>query len=207
MIQDPGLLAKVWNGVLLTPFWEWVGVVTSVAYVILAAKRSIACWIFALISSACYVYLCFSAKLYIETMLQGFYFAMGILGWILWYRLQPVEQEIKTWGLRYNLLNILLSGILTCVLGFIFSRYTNQASPYMDAFVTSFCLSATLMITKKVHEGWIYLIVIDFVSIFLYAGRDLYLSSLLYIMYTLIAVFGWIEWYGKFKDSKLEIGN
>lgn len=135
-------------------------------------------------------------------MLQVFYFGMGVLGWVLWNESETGPEEIKTWGIPLNLLNILLSGILTLALGYIFKSYTDQASPYMDAFITSFSLSATFMITKKVHEGWIYLIIIDFLSIFLYAGRDLYLSCFLYIMFTIIAIFGWIEWFRKFR--KLE---
>ncbi len=206
MIQEISIWIKVWQGILATSVWEWLAVVTSVIYVVLAAKRSILCWIFALLSSALYIYICFSAKLYIETMLQVFYFGMGVLGWVLWNKIDDGPEEIQTWGISKNALNILLSGLLTVLLGFIFDRYTDQASPYVDAFITSFCLSATFMITKKIHEGWIYLIVIDFVSIFLYAGRDLYLSSFLYIMFTVIAVFGWIEWFRKFRSTERVIG-
>lgn len=197
------LLEKIAQGILQTPFWEWVGVITSIAYVILAAMRNILCWSFALISSACYIYLCFSANLYIDTLLQAFYFATGVLGWIFWHRsAREEESKVTTWGFKDNLFNILASGVLTVSLGYIFDRFTLQASPYTDAFVTCFSLSATLMITKKVHEGWIYLIIVDFVSIFLYAGRDLYMTSLLYVMYTVIAVFGWWGWYASFKTSR-----
>lgn len=197
----------LWQGILATSIWEWLAVATSVIYVILAAKRMILCWTFALISSALYVYICFISRLYIESMLQVFYFGMGILGWVLWNESEKGTGEIKTWGISNNLLNILFSGLLTISLGLIFQKFTDQASPFTDAFVTSFSLTATYMITKKIHEGWIYLIIIDIISIFLYASRDLYLSSFLYIMFTIIAVFGWWSWFRKFmKSSLLEEG-
>lgn len=182
------------NAIFQTTIWEWTAVVTSVLYVVLAAKRLIVCWIFALISSALYVYICFISKLYIETFLQSFYFGMGILGWIFWSKSAGEKEEIKTWGLKLNLLNVFLSGILTLSLGLYFKYNTDQASPFLDAFVTAFALSATLMITKKAHEGWIYLIVVDILSIYLYATRDLYLTSMLSILYTIIAIFAWISW-------------
>lgn len=194
---------QILRAIIQTSIWEWFAVATAIFYVILAAKRLILCWLFALISSALYVYICFISKLYIETFLQVFYFGMGVLGWILWNKSSAENNEIKTWGIRLNLINIILSGILTFGLGYYFKLNTNQASPFLDAFVTSFALSATLMITKKVHEGWAYFIVVDLVSIYLYASRELYLSSFLSIVYTILAIFGWLAWLKAMKKESL----
>lgn len=192
---------ETWREILNTSIWEHLAVLTSVLYVIFAAKRWIICWIFALLSSAIYFYLCFYSQLYIESVLQVFYFVMGIVGWILWHQPQKTN-DVQTWGLKINLMNVLLSAVLTVLLGYIFKTYTDQASPFLDAFIFSYCLSATYMITKKVHEGWIYLIMIDILSIYLYGSRGMYLSSVLYIIYTIIAIFGWMDWYKQFKTDK-----
>ena len=192
---------QILRAIIQTSIWEWFAVATAIFYVILAAKRLILCWLFALISSALYVYICFISKLYIETFLQVFYFGMGVLGWILWNKSSAENNEIKTWGIRLNL--IILSGILTFGLGYYFKLNTNQASPFLDAFVTSFALSATLMITKKVHEGWAYFIAVDIVSIYLYASRELYLSSFLSIVYTILAIFGWLAWLKAMKKESM----
>ena len=194
---------QILRAIIQTSIWEWFAVATAIFYVILAAKRLILCWLFALISSALYVYICFISKLYIETFLQVFYFGMGVLGWILWNKSSAENNEIKTWGIRLNLINIILSGILTFGLGYYFKLNTNQASPFLDAFVTSFALSGTLMITKKVHEGWAYFIVVDLVSIYLYASRELYLSSFLSIVYTILAIFGWLAWLKAMKKQSM----
>lgn len=194
---------QILRAIIQTSIWEWFAVATAIFYVILAAKRLILCWLFALISSALYVYICFISKLYIETFLQVFYFGMGVLGWILWNKSSAENNEIKTWGIRLNLINIILSGILTFGLGYYFKLNTNQASPFLDAFVTSFALSATLMITKKVHEGWAYFIAVDIVSIYLYASRELYLSSFLSIVYTILAIFGWLAWLKAMKKESM----
>lgn len=198
------ILNNIGSAIASTSFWEWAGVVTAVVYVILAARRNILCWTFALISSAVYIYLCFISKLYIDSILNLFYFIMGILGWVFWNR-ETTAQPIRTWGIGPNVINILLSGLLTLLLAYIFKTWTDQANPYTDAFIFAYCLSATYMITKKVHEGWLYLIAIDFASIFLYANRGLYLSSLLYVAYTVIAIFGWIAWYKLYRSSKYNL--
>lgn len=201
----PSVFQQLLKAIIQTSIWEWFAVATAILYVILAAKRLILCWLFALISSALYVYICFISKLYIETFLQVFYFGMGVLGWILWKKSSKEKNEIKTWGIRLNLVNIILSGILTLGLGYYFKLNTDQASPFLDAFVTSFALSATLMITKKVHEGWSYLIVVDIVSIYLYASRELYMTSMLSLVYTIIALFAWISWLKVRKMSNLTL--
>jgi len=195
---------RIWTEIAATSVWEWLGVITAVIYVILAARRSILCWIFALASSAIYIYLCFSAQLYIDSMLNLFYFIMGIAGWIFWNR-ETEAQPVSTWGIGKNVVNIVLSGLLTLVLAWVFKTWTDQANPYTDAFIFAYCLSATYMITRKVHEGWIYLIAVDFASIFLYANRGLYLTSFLYVMYTVIAVFGWIAWYRLYKARRSQL--
>jgi len=55
-------------------------------------------------------------------------------------------------------------------------------------------ISATWMITKKILENWIYFIVIDLAMVGIYFNRTLYLSSLLFLLYALFAVIGYIKW-------------
>ena len=57
------------------------------------------------------------------------------------------------------------------------------------------------MITKKVLENWLYWIVIDVVSIYLYFNRDLHLTSLLFMLYTIIAIFGYFAWLKRMKGD------
>lgn len=203
---------------LATSLWEWLAVATGIVYVILAARRIMLCWLFAFISSAIYIYLCLSYQLYIETALQFFYVMMAVVGWYSWRKdsflsaasksdvLDVIEvpvKEIKTWNLNKHLVNIVLSGIIAFLLGFMFDLYTDQANPYMDAFTTVFSLATTFMVTQKILENWIYWIIIDLVSIVLYYNRGLQLTAVLYGLFTILAIAGFIAWYGKFKRQKL----
>ena len=185
-----------------TSLLEWLAVLTGTLYVILISYKQIIAWLFALISSLLYVYICFNYQLYLESFLQFFYVAMAIYGWLNWKKEINTTTIIK-WPIKNHLINIGLSSILTLILGFTFSKFTNQANPFTDAFTTVFSLTATFMVTKRVLENWIYWIIIDGVSIFLYSSRALYLTSVLFFIFTLIAVFGYIKWKREFKTQIL----
>ena len=176
---------------------ESIAVLFSILYVILAVKENIWCWGAALISVSLYIYICFSAQLYPETGLQVFYFIMAIIGYYMWNK--ENKEEIKEWSEIKHLLIILSGAILTFFMGFYFSTYTNSKMPIIDSFTTVFSIIATYMVIKKVLGNWLYWIVIDAVSVYLYFNRDLHLTSLLFICYTIIAIFGYFSWMKKMK--------
>jgi nicotinamide mononucleotide transporter len=176
---------------------ESAAVLFSIFYVILAAKQSIWCWTYAAISVILYIYICFTAELFAETILQIFYLFMAAYGYYNWRKLEKIS--VNQWSVRRHLLLILFGAIFTFLMGFYFSTYTSAKMPIVDSFTTIFSIIATYLVTKKVLENWLYWIVIDVVSIYLYFGRDLHLTSLLFIVYTVIAIFGYFSWIKKVK--------
>ncbi|MDX1651384.1 MAG: nicotinamide riboside transporter PnuC [Brumimicrobium sp.] len=192
---------EIYIGLKNTGILEWLAVITGILYVILAARKIIYCWFFALISTAIFTFLCIEAGLYIESSLQIFYFVMAIYGWINWQHKANQDLPIKRWPLSYHLINIILSSILTFTLGYLMSEFTNQKNPYLDAFTTVFSLAATFMVARRILENWIYWIVIDIAAAFLYSGRGLYVTGFHYIIFTIIAIFAWYKWYTYYKSQ------
>jgi nicotinamide mononucleotide transporter len=172
---------------------ESVAVFFSILYVILALKESIWCWGAAAISVTLYIYICYTAQLYPETGLQVFYLLMAFYGYYQWNKNDSTLQ-IQQWTITKHLLILLIGALLTFLMGFYFTIYTNAAMPLVDSFTTVFSVFATYMVTKKVLGNWLYWIVIDAVSVYLYFSRDLHLTSLLFIVYTVIAIFGYFSW-------------
>ena len=172
---------------------ESIAVFFSILYVILALKESILCWGAAAISVILYIYICYTAQLYPETGLQVFYLLMAFYGYHQWNK-NDSTLKIQQWTTTKHLLILLLGASLTFLMGFYFTIYTNAAMPLVDSFTTVFSVFATYMVTKKVLGNWLYWIVIDIVSVYLYFSRDLHLTSLLFIMYTVIAIFGYFSW-------------
>ena len=189
----------LWEGIKATSILEWLAVLSSLTYVVLAAKRMLICWGFAFTGSSLFVYLCYVGHLYIESILQLFYVVMAVVGWFSWKLSKADDVEIKTWSFKNHVLNIVVSGFVALLLGFIFDQYTLQANPYVDAFTTCYSLSATFMVTRKIMGNWIYWIVIDLVSIYLYAQQDYYLTAVQYGIFTLLAIYGFMAWKKEYK--------
>ena len=198
------IINEVIQGLIDTSALEWAGVIIGTFYLFFIAKKNRWGWCFAMVSTSIYIYLCYNADLFIESGLQVFYFIMAIYGWISWNKTPSDERLIIRWPLKYHIINVLASSVITILLGYVMVTFTDQKSPYLDAFSTVFSLVATFMVTQRVLENWIYWIVIDTALIFLYADRGFYLTGFHYLMYTIIAVFAFFSWYKIYKAQKNE---
>lgn len=182
-----------------TTWIEWTGVLSGLLYVIFIANKRQIAWLFAIIGSFIYIYLCYISQYYLETFLQFFYLIMGVWGWVTWNRTKSENNFLSRWKLSNHLLNIGISALVTLILGYYFETYTNQSRPYLDAFTTVFSLAATFMVTQKVLENWLYWIVIDLVSIQLYLYKGYALTAVLMLVYTILAIYGYLQWRKAFK--------
>ena len=189
---------------LINEVIEILAIVLSLIYVFLAAREKISCWIFAAISVIMFAYLCFQANLYLVSLLQIFYLAMAIYGFIQWGKTKKVQ--IKKYNYKIHLAIVSSGLILTYFTGSIFKHYTNAAFPYLDSFTTIFSLFATIMVVRKILDNWLYWIIIDLVSIYLYFNRGLEFTSLLFFIYTIIAIFGYFSWKKKFQHENNNYG-
>lgn len=180
---------------------ETVAVFFSIIYVVLAAKESIWCWAAALISVSIYIYICFQAQLYAETGLQVFYFIMAIYGYFSWKKNNSLLR-INELAISNHILIMILGSLLTFLLGFYLSVYTDSQLPIVDSFTTIFSVIATYMVVKKILSNWLYFIIIDAVSIYLYFSRDLHMTALLFSIYTIIAIIGYWKWSKLITDNE-----
>ena len=116
---------------------ESVAVFFSILYIILVAKESIWCWGAAAISVTLYIYICYIAQLYPETGLQVFYLLMAFYGYYQWNK-NDSKLKIQQWTTTKHLLILLIGALLTFLMGFYFTIYTNAAMPLVDSFTTIF---------------------------------------------------------------------
>lgn len=176
--------------------WSWIetlAVIFSVTYVVLAAKGNIWCWFFAAASVSIYIYLCYEAKLFAETILQIFYLLMAFLGYFSWNNSNK-KFIAKQLSISHHILIILSGAVITFLIGFYLATYTEAKMPIIDSFTTCFSIIATFLVIRKVLENWLYWIIIDIVSVYIYFSRDLHLTSILFLTYTCVAIVGYINW-------------
>jgi len=127
---------------------------------------------------------------------------MGLYGWWSWSQGQKESGAlyIRRWKLPRHLAIILVGIICSFLLGAALSEWTTAKSPYFDSFTTIFSFIATWLTARKLLENWIYWIVIDIATIFLYASKDIILYAGLSLVYTFMAIYGLIEWRKKLRS-------
>jgi nicotinamide mononucleotide transporter len=164
--------------------WEAVAVVLAIAYLVLAIRQKIACWIAAILSTSIYIVLMFQVGLYMESALQLFYIAMAGYGWYSWQKGEKSGHELRVsnWPMSRHVVPMALIISATLISGFLLKTYTEAAMPYLDSFTTWGAIVTTWMVARKILQNWHYWFVIDSISIYLYVSRGLYLTALLFVL-------------------------
>jgi nicotinamide mononucleotide transporter PnuC len=185
---------------------EAVAVVTALAYLLLAARENLWCWACAFVSSVIYVWIFWNARLYMGSLLNVYYVAMALWGWWSW-RYGGQQHD----GLRIHTLplwqhGLLIAGVLCLALGngWVMQRYTEAALPFLDALVSWGAVVTTILVVRKVLENWIYWLVVDGISIWLYVDRGLHLTALLFVGYLIIVLIGLRTWTLQYRRQQRE---
>ncbi len=176
---------------------EAAAVLLAILYLVLAIREHRGCWPAAVLSSLLYLGVFAAAGLYMQASLQVFYAGMAVYGWWAW---RPATGEgnvpvvIHRWPLRRHL--VALSGIvsLAAINGWLLTRYSEAALPYLDSAVTWAAVLTTWMVTRKIIENWLYWFVIDGVSAGLAVTQGLYATAGLFGVYLVLVVIGWRTW-------------
>ncbi len=178
-----------------TSFLEAIAVISSLVYLYLATKENKWCFLFGLISSIIYVYICFEIKLYFDTFINFYYVIMSFVGFLSWNKTKKDSPaNINKISLSKFTIFSSIGLLISLGLGFYANKYTDAAFPFIDAFTTIFALIATWMVIKKYLENWIIWIVVDGISIALYYQKSLVFTSFLFLIYTIIAIQGFYKW-------------
>jgi len=181
---------------IATSLFEWLAVVLAIAYLLLAIKESLWCWPAAFASTAIYMYLFFDASLYMESFLNFYYLIMAIYGFYQWQDKHHISnyREIVKWPNRVHFIGMFICLILVFISYILLEKYTDQDFAFLDSFTTWFAIFATYLLTQKVLEHWLYWVVIDIVSIYIFVEKGFALTSVLFLIYTVLAIKGWFNW-------------
>lgn len=183
-----------WISSNLNLILEIASVIFGIAYILLIAKNKISGWIFGSFGSLISIFLFYRSKLFAEAILYIYYVIAGIQGYFNWNNKTDIEEVYKQ-NLRYHLFTISIGIILSASFYFLLKYiFPESARPLIDSFTTIFSFIATYLTVKKDLDNWIYWIVIDFVTVYLYFSRELYIYAGLMIAYTVLAYFGYKQW-------------
>lgn len=186
-------------------YLELLGAVLGVLYIFFSIRQNILTWPTGLITSALYIFVFFQAKFYADMGLQGYYVAISIYGWYYWLKGgnenktsdTPISGITKKTVFVLIPITIIIYGIIL----FILLNYTDSPVPYMDSMTTALSIVATWMLARKIIEHWLIWIFVDAFSAGLYVYKDLWPTTILFVIYTVMAIVGFYEWRKELKTT------
>ena len=197
------LLQATFSGFTAMSSWEYIAVLLSLAYVFLAVKESQWCWPAAFLSTFIYTVLYWNGALLMESILNVYYMTMAAFGWYVWRggSQQNTKAHIVSWALSRHVMIILITLCIALGIGVIMDVYTHADFAYLDSLTTCFAIITTYMVAKKVLENWLYWIVINLASMYLFFMKGYFPTFVLYILYIAIACWGFRRWSFEFKQK------
>lgn len=160
-----------------------------------------------IISTVIFVYLLWQWQLLGDMMINFYYSTMSIYGWYVWTRKVDAVHFIpitKATGNEHmwSLLIFVGTWLFTFGVYEYFDKWTDWTA-YVDTFTTSIFFVGMWLMARKKLENWIYWIVGDIISVPLYFYKGLTFTSFQYLLFTVIAFYGYIAWKKNLRNNPL----
>lgn len=184
------------------PTYEIVLEITAVIFGLLsvwfAKKDNILVFPTGLINTSIYVFLLWKWSLLGDMMINAYYFVMSIYGWYLWTRKKNNTAEypiarITPFEKKMSVFIFFTTIAFVIAVYIFFNKFTHYTS-YIDTFVTGIFFVGMWLMARRKIENWIFWIIGDIISIPMYFVKGYSFTSIQYLIFTIIAIFGYLEW-------------
>jgi nicotinamide mononucleotide transporter len=177
---------------------EVLGVLFGLISVWYAKKNNI--WVYptGMISTAIFVYLLLKWSLLGDMLINGYFFVMSAYGWFYWTRkkeevyVNPISTTVRKE--YFTSAALFISSLLFVYWIYVLFDKWNDWTAYVDTFTTAIFFVGMWLMARRKIENWIFWIIGDFISIPLYFYKGLTLTSIQYIIFTVIAIYGYRSW-------------
>lgn len=157
-------------------------------------------WVFptGMISTAIFVYLLLKWSLLGDMMINGYYFIMSVYGWYVWTRkvdathVTPITRATKKEH-QYSITIFISTLLFVFIVYKTFDKW-NDWTAYVDTITTAIFFVGMWLMARRKIENWIYWIIGDIISVPLYFHKGFTFTSFQYLIFTLIAIFGYLAW-------------
>ena len=179
-------------------FLELFAVIMNIISVAYAKQNNILVYPTGLIGTGIFVYILFNFSLLGDMIINGYFFIMSIYGWYYWSRKKDDVYINKVSTLekkeyKFILLLALGSLIFIYIVYNQFDKWGNWTA-YVDNITTAIFFVAMWLMAKRKIESWIFWIIGDLITIPLYFYKGLTISSVQYIIFTVLAILGYLSW-------------
>ena len=182
---------------------HWLDITTTLLgliYIFLEYRASILLWLVGIIMPALDIVLYYTHGLYGDAAMAVYYTLAAIYGWLVWkfgrkhQQKEGDEMPITHMPKRLYPATILFFVVAWVVTWFVLSHYTNSNVPVLDGFTNALSFVGLWALARKYLEQWLFWILVDAVSCYLYIIKGIPFKASLYGLYVVIAVMGYFKW-------------
>ncbi len=176
---------------------EWIAAALGVACVVLLVRRSLWNYPFAILSVALLGWVFLATRLYSDALLQLFFVAINVYGWVNWRRSRAGAGEVVVerlgWPARIGWL--IGGGAPALAWGAGMPRFTDASYPWWDGAIAVASVAAQLLLARRLVENWWVWIAVDCAAVPLYGAKGLWAAAGLYVIYLGLSVWGLADWH------------
>ena len=166
-------------------------------------------WVYptGIISTSIYVYLLFKWSLLGDMMINAYYFVMSIYGWYIWTRkideshVTPISRTTSKEKM-IQLLIFIATLLFVYIVYVSFDKWNNWTA-YVDTLTTAIFFVGMWLMARRKIENWTFWIIGDIISVPLYFYKGFTFSSFQYVIFTIMAIFGYLAWKKNLDNKKL----
>ena len=183
---------------LQTSYLEWAANILTALCIYLAGRNKVLTWPVGIIATCLFGALFYKAGLFADSLLQVFFIATGIIGWMGWKNNKIVEEipthiDVKKFVL-YSVIAIIVAIAYGYFLLYRVADTFDAYVPFVDSLILTLSILGQLLLMRKKIETWMVWIVVNIISVPLYFSRDLYLTSFMYSLFLINAVVSYFYW-------------
>lgn len=175
----------------------------NIISVFFANRNNVHTWWIGIIGGVLYGVMFFEVKLYADVILQGFFILTNLYGWWAWLRGGAQREELPI--TRIDITQLLLFAVLalavTIAHGALLHQLTDASFPFIDSAILVLSIIAQFLLMRRKLETWVFWFVVDAIATPLYAAKGLYLTSFIYFLFLLNAIWGLVHWYRLWRAS------
>ncbi len=172
--------------------------------VFLANRNSVHTWWIGIIGGVLYGVMFYEVKLYADVILQVFFILTNFYGWWAWLHGDKKNEELPITQVAVKQLMLfgLLAVFLTAAHGFLLLKLTDASFPFIDSTILVLSIIAQFLLMRRKLESWIFWIIVDVIAVPLYAAKGLTLTSAIYFLFLLNAIWGLVNW-NRIRNSEI----
>ena len=188
---------------------QWLDILTTILgliYIWLEYRAHIALWVIGVIMPAPDIVLYWQHGLYGDAGMACYYTFAALYGFYVWKFVKTRKKKeplpIIFMPRRQYLPTIVFFFVAWAAVYYVLITWTDSTVPLLDSFTNALSFVGLWALARKYVEQWVFWMVVDGVCTFLYIKKGIPFKAMLYGLYVVIAIAGYLKWRSVAKTVK-----